>query len=64
MGAVMAAFGTSHLSWIDIVLGGTAGVVVYVGALLALRAITVAELRAFRAAVGGKLGGGRRRAAA
>jgi hypothetical protein len=46
------------------VLGGAAGVVVYVGALLALRAITVAELRSFRAAVGGKLGGGRRRAAA
>jgi hypothetical protein len=64
MGLVLAAFGTRHLSWIEIVVGGAAGVVVYVAALLALRAVTVDELRAFRNAVAGKFGRGRRRAAA
>jgi O-antigen/teichoic acid export membrane protein len=54
MGLVMAAFGTRTLAWWEIVLGGFAGVSVYVGALLALRAVSVDELRAFRAAVAGK----------
>jgi O-antigen/teichoic acid export membrane protein len=64
MGLVMAAFGTRHLSWIEIVVGGFAGVAVYIGALLALRAVTLDELRAFRRAVTGKFGRRRRRAAA
>src|SRR4051812_35882271 len=64
MGLVMAAFGTRHLSWIEIVVGGFAGVAVYIGALLALRAVTVDELRMFRAAVAGKFGRGRRKRAA
>jgi hypothetical protein len=39
-------------------------VTVYVGALQALKAVTVDELNAFRAAVAGKFGRGRRRRAA
>jgi O-antigen/teichoic acid export membrane protein len=54
MGLVMAAFGTRTLAWWEIVLGGFAGVTVYVGALLALRAVSVDELRRFRRAVAGK----------
>jgi threonine aldolase len=54
MGLVMAAFGTRHLDWWEIVVGGPAGVAVYIGALLALKAVTVDELRAFRGAVAGK----------
>jgi O-antigen/teichoic acid export membrane protein len=64
MGLVMAAFGTSNLSWWEIVVGGFAGVAVYIGALLALKAVTPDELRAFRGAVAGKFGRGRRRRAA
>src|SRR3954453_20979206 len=63
MGLVMAAFGTSNLGWLEIVVGGAASVVVYIGALLALKAVTVDELRAVRGAVAGKFGR-RRRAAA
>jgi O-antigen/teichoic acid export membrane protein len=63
MGAVMAAFGTSNLSWWEIVLGGISGVVVYIAALLALKAVTPDELRAFRGAVAGKFRRGRRRGA-
>jgi O-antigen/teichoic acid export membrane protein len=62
MGAAMAAFGTRDLSWWEIVLGGAAGVAVYIGALLALRAVSMDELRAFRRAVVGKFS--RRRPAA
>jgi O-antigen/teichoic acid export membrane protein len=62
MGAAMAAFGTRDLAWWEIVLGGAAGVAVYVGALLALRAVSMDELRAFRRAVAGKFS--RRRPAA
>jgi O-antigen/teichoic acid export membrane protein len=54
MGLVMAAFGTRTLAWWEIVVGGFAGVSVYVGALLALRAVSVDELRTFRGAVAGK----------
>jgi O-antigen/teichoic acid export membrane protein len=64
MGLVMAAFGTRHLSWLEIVLGGAAGVTVYVVALLAMKAVTVDELRAFRGAVAGKFSRRRRSAAA
>jgi O-antigen/teichoic acid export membrane protein len=64
MGLVMAAFGTRDLSWWEIVLGGFAGVVVYIGALLALRAVTLDELRTFRGAVAAKFGRGRKPAAA
>jgi O-antigen/teichoic acid export membrane protein len=64
MGLVMAAFGTKTLAWWEIVLGGFAGVTVYIVALLALRAVTVDELRMFRAAVAGKFGRGRRKRAA
>src|SRR3954451_3668237 len=64
MGLVMAAFGSSNLGWLEIVVGGAASVVVYIGALLALKAVTVDELRAFRGAVAGKFSRGRRRAAA
>src|SRR4051812_27531694 len=54
MGLVMAAFGTRSLEWWEIIVGGFAGVTMYVGALLALRAVSVDELRRFRRAVAGK----------
>src|SRR3954447_16331765 len=63
MGLVMAAFGVRDLAWWEIVVGGAAGVTVYIGSLLVLRAVTVDELRMFRAAVAGKFSRGRRRAA-
>jgi peptidoglycan biosynthesis protein MviN/MurJ (putative lipid II flippase) len=56
MGGVMALFGTGRLNALEIVLGGIAGVVTYVAALLATRAVTVAELRAARDAVARKFG--------
>ena len=64
MGAAMAAFGTRDLAWWEIVVGGAAGVAVYVGALLALRAVTPDELRAFRRVVAGKFSRRRRSPAA
>jgi hypothetical protein len=54
----MAAFGTDHLGVISIVLGGAAGVVTYVAALLLMRAVSRDELRAARDAIAGKLGRG------
>jgi O-antigen/teichoic acid export membrane protein len=63
MTAVMAAFGTSDLGPLAIILGGTAGVITYVAALLITRAVTVDELRAARGAVARKLGRGRPAAA-
>jgi O-antigen/teichoic acid export membrane protein len=64
MTAVMAAFGTSDLGPVAIILGGAAGVITYVAALLITRAVTVDELRAARGAVARKLGRGRPAAAA
>lgn len=58
MTGVLALFGTSDLGPLAIILGGAAGVVTYVLALLATRAISPAELRAGRDAVARKLGRG------
>jgi O-antigen/teichoic acid export membrane protein len=57
MAGVMALFGTHKLNAVQIVAGGAAGIVVYVVVLLLTRAVTVAELRAARTAVAGKLRG-------
>ena len=54
MTGVLAAFGTSDLGPVDFVVGGAAGVLAYVVALLAMRAVTVPELRAARHTVAGK----------
>ena len=54
MTGVMALFGTHDLGALAIILGGGAGVAVYIGALLATRAVSRDELRAFRRAVAGK----------
>lgn len=59
MSGVMALFGTDNLGPVSIVLGGAAGVITYVLALLATRAVSVEELRAFRGAVARKFGRGR-----
>ena len=59
MSGVMAAFGTQHLNAIEIVVGGIAGVAVYVGVLLLTRAVTTDELRGAREAVARKLRGRR-----
>jgi O-antigen/teichoic acid export membrane protein len=56
MSGVMAAFGTQHLSAVEIIVGGAAGVAVYVGVLLLTRAVTVDELRGARDAVARKFG--------
>jgi O-antigen/teichoic acid export membrane protein len=63
MCGVMAAFGTSNLGVLAIVVGGVAGVAVYVAVLLLTRAVTVDELRAARDAVARKFGRGRGRPA-
>ena len=55
MAGVMALFGTHKLTVVQIVAGGALGLVAYVVVLLLTRAVTVAELRAARAAVGRKL---------
>jgi hypothetical protein len=52
----MAAFGTHDLGVVSILLGGAAGVAVYVAVLLLLRAVTLAELRAGRDLVAAKFG--------
>jgi O-antigen/teichoic acid export membrane protein len=62
MTGVLAAFGTSDLGAFEFVVGGAAGVLAYIAALLAMRAVTVPELRAARDAVAAKFG--RRRPAA
>ena len=60
MSGVMAAFGTHRLGAPEIVVGGVAGIAVYVGVLLLTRAVTVDELRGARDAVARKLGRGRK----
>jgi O-antigen/teichoic acid export membrane protein len=54
MVGVMALFGTRDLGVLEIVVGGAVGVATYIGVLLATRAVTPGELRAFRGAVAGK----------
>jgi hypothetical protein len=58
MAGVMALFGTERLNALEIVTGGIAGIAVYLAVLLATRAVTVAELRAARAAVARRFGRG------
>src|SRR3954451_7589174 len=60
MSGVMAAFGTKHLSPVEFIAGGIAGIVAYVAVLLLMRAVTPCELRRARSAVTRKLGRGRR----
>ena len=48
MGAVLFAFGTDEVSVPLLVIGGTLGLAVYVGALLVTREVTPADLSAFR----------------
>ncbi len=45
MGGVLLAFGTERLSLVDWLAGGTLGVLVYLGALLVSRELSVGELR-------------------
>jgi O-antigen/teichoic acid export membrane protein len=59
MSGVMAAFGTKDLSPAEFIVGGIAGIVVYVAVLLLTRAVTPDELRRARDAVARKLGRGR-----
>jgi O-antigen/teichoic acid export membrane protein len=61
MAAVLAAFGTKDLAAWEIIVGGAAGVTVYLVALLALGAVSMDELRGARRFVAGKF---RRRRAA
>jgi len=61
MSGVMAAFGTKHLSAVEFIAGGAAGVAVYIAVLLLTRAVTPGELRRGRDAVARKLGRGRAR---
>jgi stage V sporulation protein B len=56
MAGVLFAFGTSDLSVLDWLLGGSASVVVYLAALFVLRELTVGELREVRAWVSGRFG--------
>src|SRR4051812_14722549 len=60
MSGVMALFGTHRLNAAQIVVGGIAGVAVYIAVLLLTRAVTRDELRGARDAVARKFGRGRR----
>jgi O-antigen/teichoic acid export membrane protein len=60
MSGVMALFGTHRLNAAQIVVGGIAGVAVYIAVLLITRAVTRDELRGARDAVARKFGRGRR----
>jgi O-antigen/teichoic acid export membrane protein len=59
MSGVMAAFGTTHLTPVEFVAGGIAGIASYVAVLLLTRAVTPDELRRARGAVARKFGRGR-----
>lgn len=59
MGLALAAFGTGHLAAWQVVVGGACGLAAYVGALLAIRAVSVTELRAGLDAIGRRLRPGR-----
>jgi hypothetical protein len=56
MGGALLAFGTERLSLVDWLAGGTLGVLVYLGALLFSRELSVGELRFAVTAVRRRLG--------